>query len=66
MRFTHSLKLILHVRYSALRIVWIIDIVYRDLRTATRTLEDEIHKLGQSFLAVVLISHQPSARHVFS
>jgi hypothetical protein len=60
------LKLILHIFYSRLRIVSIIDIVYGDLRTATRTFEEEIHKLGQGLVVVFLISGQPLGRDILS
>jgi hypothetical protein len=60
------LKLILHIFYSRFRIVCIIDIVYGDLRTATRTLKNEVHKLGQGLVVVFLISGQPLGRDVLS
>ena len=62
---THRLKLILQIFNSCLRIVWIVDIVYGDLRAASRTLEDEIHKLGQGLLIVLHVSAQPLPRNVF-
>jgi hypothetical protein len=64
--FTHSLQLILHIFYPRFRIICIIDIVYGDLRTATRTLENEVHKLGQGLMVVFLISGQPLGRDVLS